>query len=94
MADTREPVNSGVLIPHGTTATQDKFGVSHDGTKDIVSACNFQDFIASEEFWPDIDGDKTSDSAWHFWLDKKYDQEQRRKWLEEHRAPQFRNLVT
>jgi hypothetical protein len=48
-------------------------------------------FLASEEFWPDIDGDKTSDHAWHYWLDgTKYDQAQRKKWLEEHRKPQFR----
>jgi hypothetical protein len=48
-------------------------------------------FLASEEFWPDIDGDKSSDLAWHFWLQPKYDQAQRRKWLESHRSPMFTN---
>jgi hypothetical protein len=45
-----------------------------------------RNFLASEELWQDVDGDKTSDSAWHFWLQPKYDQEQRRKWLAEHGA--------
>jgi len=44
---------------------------------------------ASEEFWQDIDGDETSDLAWHYWLQPKYDQEQRRKWLEAHCSEMF-----
>ena len=45
-----------------------------------------RNYLASEIFWPDIDGDTTSDSAWHYWLQPKYDQEQRRKWIEAHRG--------
>ena len=48
-------------------------------------------FLASSEFAEFATADMpTADSAWHEWYQPKYDQEQRRKWLEEHRKPQFR----
>jgi hypothetical protein len=51
-----------------------------------MTAEQIRNDLASEEFWPDIDGDTTSDSAWHYWLQPKYDQEQRKKWLDQHRG--------
>ena len=40
-----------------------------------------RNFLASEIFWLDIDGDITSESAWHNWLQPKHDKE-RKIWLE------------
>jgi hypothetical protein len=45
-------------------------------------------FLASNEFSEVCTADMpTADSAYHYWLDPKYDQEQRKKWLAEHRNP-------
>jgi hypothetical protein len=52
-----------------------------------MTAEQIRNYLASEEFWPDIDGDTTSDSAWHYWLQPQYDQEQRRRWLAAHGGP-------
>lgn len=41
-----------------------------------------RNFLASEEFWPDIDGDKSSDMAWHEWCQPRY-KKQREAWLKE-----------
>jgi hypothetical protein len=48
-------------------------------------------FLASNEFSEFATADMpTADSAWHHWLQPKYDQAQRRKWLEAHRKFPFR----
>jgi hypothetical protein len=47
-----------------------------------------RNFLASKEFEEFATADMpTADSAWHYWLQPKYDQEIRRKFIESHRNP-------